>query len=116
MIFIGFGFLMTFLKRYGFGAVSLNFLVAAFVLQWAILMGGFLRMDGGKIALNITSMLSADFAAAAVLISYGAVLGKASPVQLIVMAFIEIVAFAGNEFIGTTFLKAVDMGGSMFVH
>ena len=54
MIFIGFGFLMTFLKRYGFGAVSLNFLVASFVLQWAILMGGFLRMDGGKIALNIT--------------------------------------------------------------
>ena len=42
MMFIGFGFLMTFLKRYGFSSVGLNFLVAAFVLQWATLTGGWL--------------------------------------------------------------------------
>lgn len=40
MIFVGFGFLMTFLKRYGFGAVGFNFLIAAFGLQWALLMQG----------------------------------------------------------------------------
>jgi ammonium transporter Rh len=37
MIFIGFGFLMTFLKRYGYSAVSINLLVAAFSAQWAII-------------------------------------------------------------------------------
>lgn len=37
MIFIGFGFLMTFLKRYGYGAVGFNMLLAAVTIQWAML-------------------------------------------------------------------------------
>ena len=40
MIFIGFGFLMTFLRRYGYSSVSFNFLVAAFAIQWATLARG----------------------------------------------------------------------------
>jgi len=43
MIFIGFGFLMTFLKRYGFSAVSINLLLASFVLQWAFIVRGFIH-------------------------------------------------------------------------
>lgn len=43
MIFIGFGFLMTFLKRYGFSAVSVNLLIAAFVLQWAYIVRGIIH-------------------------------------------------------------------------
>ena len=45
-------------------------------------------------------MLTADFAAATVLISFGAVLGKTSPIQLIVMALIEVVLSQVNEWIG----------------
>ena len=44
MIFIGFGFLMTFLKKYGLSAVSLNMLVAVICLQWATLVIGFFHM------------------------------------------------------------------------
>ena len=33
MIFIGFGFLMTFLKKYGLSAVSLNMLIAVISIQ-----------------------------------------------------------------------------------
>lgn len=40
MIFIGFGFLMTFLKRYGFGSIGFNFLIAAFVIQWYTITAG----------------------------------------------------------------------------
>ncbi len=56
MIFVGFGFLMTFLKRYSFGAVGFNFLVAAFGIQWALLMQGwFHSLDNtdGKIKIGI---------------------------------------------------------------
>ena len=39
-----------------------------------------------------------------------------SPLQLLVLALIEIPIFAINEYIGVKILKAVDIGGSMFVH
>ena len=44
MIFIGFGFLMTFLKKYGLSAVSLNMLCAVLSLQWATLVIGFFHL------------------------------------------------------------------------
>ena len=44
--------------------------------------------------------MTADFASAAVLISFGVVLGKTSPLQLILMAIIEIVLFVANEVLG----------------
>jgi len=33
MIFIGFGYLMCFLKRYGYSAISFNLIIAAFTIQ-----------------------------------------------------------------------------------
>lgn len=50
-------------------------------------------------------MLGADFATVAVIISLGAVIGKTSPLQLIVMAMIEIALFATNEWFGINILK-----------
>lgn len=44
-------------------------------------------------------MINADFCTGSVLISFGAVLGKTSPVQLLVMSVIEVTLFAVNEFI-----------------
>ena len=44
MIFIGFGFLMTFLKKYGLSAVSLNMMCAVVCLQWATLVNGFFHL------------------------------------------------------------------------
>jgi len=117
MIFIGFGFLMTFLQRYGFSSVGFNFLIAAFALQWATLMQGFFHgMHGGKIHVGVESMINADFCTGSVLISFGAVLGKTSPVQLLVMAMFEVVLFAVNEFILLGPLGAKDAGGSMTIH
>jgi len=126
MIFIGFGFLMTFLKKYGLSAVSLNMMIAVICLQWATLVIGFFHLhevenqDGSfsyKIFLHLTdSMLFSDFAAATVLISFGVVLGKTTPLQLIILALIEIVLFVANEIIGRKYLRAADAGDTIFVH
>lgn len=117
MIFIGFGFLMTFLQRYGFSSVGFNFLIAALALQWATLMQGFFHgMHGGKIHVGVESMINADFCTGSVLISFGAVLGKTSPVQLLVMAVFEVTLFAVNEFILLSLLGTRDAGGSMTIH
>jgi len=118
MIFVGFGFLMTFLSKYGFSAVGYNFLISALAIQWSIVISGFLHFDKDHktIAIGIGELLSADFATAAVLISFGAVLGKTSALQLCLMAVIEIVLFNVNEIIGRNYLLAVDAGDSIFVH
>ncbi|XP_060707488.1 ammonium transporter Rh type A-like isoform X1 [Hemiscyllium ocellatum] len=117
MIFVGFGFLMTFLKNYGFSSVGFNLLIAAFGLQWGILMQGWLHnFKGGKIKVGILSLINADFSTATALISFGAVLGKTSPIQLLIMTLLEITIFACNEYLVTTVLKAKDVGASMTIH
>ncbi|KAK0142177.1 Ammonium transporter Rh type A [Merluccius polli] len=115
MIFIGFGFLMTFLKRYGFSSVGVNLLLAAFGLQWGLLTQGFCHLTDGKIKISIFKIINADFSTATVLISFGAVLGKTSPVQLLIMTVLEIGIFAINEHLVAMF-KATDVGASMIIH
>merc|ERR1719474_1684988 len=101
MIFIGFGFLMTFLKKYGLSAVSLNLMCSALAIEIFTLVYGFFHLkchdtkfefsspkcmsDWPYIDVNVVTMISADFATAAVLISFGVVLGVTSPLQLIIM-------------------------------
>ncbi|XP_030054599.1 ammonium transporter Rh type A isoform X2 [Microcaecilia unicolor] len=115
MIFVGFGFLMTFLKRYGFSSIGINMLIAAFGLQWGTLMQGFWHLHNGKINIDILKMINADFSTATVLISFGAVLGKTSPIQMLIMTIIEIAVFACNEHL-LSFLEVSDIGASMAIH
>ncbi|XP_017333879.1 rh family, C glycoprotein a isoform X1 [Ictalurus punctatus] len=119
MIFVGFGFLMTFLKRYSFGGVGFNFLIAAFGLQWALLMQGWfhsLDPTDGKIKIGVENIINADFCVAGCLIAYGACLGKVSPVQLMVLTLFGITLFAVEEYIILYLLNAKDAGGSMVIH
>ncbi|XP_060676702.1 ammonium transporter Rh type B isoform X2 [Hemiscyllium ocellatum] len=118
MIFVGFGFLMTFLKKYGFGSVGFNFLLASFSLQWATLVQGWLHNMGkdGKIHVGIESMINADFCTGSVLISFGALLGKTSPAQLLIMTMFESALFSINEYILLSVLQIKDAGGSMTIH
>uniref|UniRef100_A0A8C6UV88 Rh family C glycoprotein n=1 Tax=Neogobius melanostomus TaxID=47308 RepID=A0A8C6UV88_9GOBI len=119
MIFVGFGFLMTFLKRYSFGGVGFNFLIASFGLQWALLMQGwFHALDPatGKITIGIEGLINADFCCAGSLIAYGALLGKISPVQCLVVTLFGVTLFAVEEYIILDLLHCRDAGGSMVIH
>ncbi|XP_046842700.1 ammonium transporter Rh type B-like isoform X3 [Xenia sp. Carnegie-2017] len=118
MIFVGFGFLMTFLKKYGYSAVGYNFFISALAIQWYMIIRACIGHHGGelKILINMESLVTADFSAAAVLITFGAVLGKVSRLQLLIIAIIEIVMFSVNEFILLDKLKVADAGGSMVIH
>jgi len=121
MIFIGFGYLMTFLKKYGFGAVSLNYMIAAVAFEWGIIIEGimihiFAETFGDPIKLDVGHLFSGDFAAATVLITFGGVLGKVSPTQLLFICIVELIFYALNAQILLTSLEVADIGGTMVIH
>lgn len=56
MIFVGFGFLMTFLRKYGYSAVGYNLLIAAIAIQWSVICRGiFTHDEKGGIPIDITT-------------------------------------------------------------
>jgi ammonium transporter Rh len=110
---------MTFLKKNGFGAVGYTFMIGVFCIQWHILVNGLVhglfasKME--NISLTLDSLMLGDFAAGAVLITYGGILGKTSPMQLLAIATMEVIFFTINENIGLK-MGQHDLGGSMVVH
>lgn len=119
MIYVGFGFLMTFLKCYGYSSMGINFLIAVLVTQWYILVDGFFHgvfnKHFGLIYIDVRTLILADFCAASCLISFGALLGKVSAFQMLCIALFEVVFFSVNEQI--SFLLGIsDIGGSMVIH
>uniref|UniRef100_A0A3P9DCG0 Rh50-like protein n=1 Tax=Maylandia zebra TaxID=106582 RepID=A0A3P9DCG0_9CICH len=117
MIFVGFGCLLAFFRFYGFGGMVFNFLTATFAIQWAILVQGYFQFShDSKIHLGVINLINAEFACAVVLISYGAVLGKTSPLQILVMALLEVPVFAVTEWVVLKYLKINDAGGSILIH
>ncbi|NXT04322.1 RHBG protein, partial [Prunella fulvescens] len=62
------------------------------------------------------SMVSADFCTAAVLISTGAVLGRLNPVQMLLLALLEVTLCSLNEYILLSLMGVSDSGRSLTVH
>lgn len=85
MIFVGFGFLMTFLKKYAYSATGFNLLLGALFVQFAMIMRGLFELEDGHFNLNLETMIGADIAVATVLISMGALLGRTTAIQLMVL-------------------------------
>ncbi len=59
MIFVGFGFLMTFLKKYGYSSAGYNMIIASVVIQWAMVVNSWLahaaegEKDPGKVKISV---------------------------------------------------------------
>ena len=93
MIFVGFGFLMTFLKRHRFSAIGYTFFIAVVAVQWQILVGGFyhwvLDRSASQIDITFESFVLGMFGAGALLISFGVWIGKVGIEQLLFMGLLE---------------------------
>uniref|UniRef100_A0AAQ6A9H4 Ammonium transporter AmtB-like domain-containing protein n=1 Tax=Amphiprion ocellaris TaxID=80972 RepID=A0AAQ6A9H4_AMPOC len=106
IVILGFGFLCTFLVRYGFSGSGFNLLVAVMATQWAIILNGIESWYyRGKIRVNLRSLVVAEMCTASVLISMGTMLGKTNPVHLIIIALLEVSGFIVNEWVLQTLLK-----------
>ncbi|KAJ3433399.1 rh50 isoform b [Anaeramoeba flamelloides] len=121
MVIIGFGYLMTFLKKYGLSSLGYTFLLACFCVQWSLINNAFWHQihehkDLYEYRLAIPSLVEGMFGAATVMISFGAVLGKTTPLQLLLIAFFEIIFYAFNIYISVFKVGLIDIGGSLIIH
>ncbi|NXJ67772.1 RHBGB protein, partial [Rostratula benghalensis] len=117
MLVVGLGLLLTFLPRYGLSALTHNFLLLNFSTQWALVLQGLLHyFHHGRAHLDLHNLLTAEFAAVTVLISVGAILGRTSPCQLLVVAACEVPVYLASEWAIVTHLGVLDVGGTITIH
>lgn len=121
MMFIGFGYLMTFLKRYGMGALGLTMLITVLGLEWGIWVEWFVAKllyydNFDSLQLNIGIMHIGLILVTSLLISFGAIIGKVNPLQLVIMTIFECVFYSINKAILIETIALVDPGGSIQTH
>ncbi|NXQ62572.1 RHL protein, partial [Anthoscopus minutus] len=117
MVIFGFGFFLMVLRRYGFSSTGFNFLLIVLGVQCSVLvedLSVFLRIQQSEVGMK--SLAKAVVSMTAVVISTGAVLGKANPVQLIMMTLVEIIIFYVSRCINRTFLQVPEQLSLMHVH
>ncbi|NWZ43514.1 RHL protein, partial [Brachypodius atriceps] len=117
MVIFGFGFFLIVLRRYGFSSTAFTFLLIVLGVQCSVLVEEFLVFLGVQESeVGLQSLAKAMVSMTAVIISTGAVLGKANPVQLIVMTLVELIFFCVSRYINSTFLQVLDRLSLMHVH
>ncbi|KAM6045511.1 RH-like [Chlamydotis macqueenii] len=117
MVIFGFGFFLTFMKRYGFSSTGFNLLITVLGVQCSLLIEGLLVFLLGRTNEDsLKRITKAAMTMTAVVISTGAVLGKTNPVQLILMTVVEIIVFHMSRWINNVFLQVPDNISMMHVH
>lgn len=118
MMFVGFGYLMTFLKSYALGAVGFTMYITCLGVQFVMLAETY--MGTQKLELDFASVLNGNFGVAAVLISFGGLIGKLSPPQVTVLVLAELFFYSGNKvFVLHQYAQSpafVDCGGTVIIH
>lgn len=124
MIFIGFGFLMAFMKTHSWSSIGFNYICAAWAMQLSVLFIGFWRRVllpdhfkwDQKINITMLEICEGEFCAAAFLITMGALLGKATLPQLMFLATFESLFFSLNAVVLFEVFYVIDIGGAMTIH
>lgn len=122
MLLVGFGFLMVFVRKYGYGATTGTYLVVATGLPLYVLLRASGLLCAEPIAPStIKALIYAEFAVASALIAMGAVLGRLRVFQYALLALFLVPAYLLNEWLvldgglGVT-RGFVDTAGSIIIH
>ncbi len=122
MLLVGFGFLMVFVKKYGYSATTGTYLVVAAGLPlYAVLRSTGCLSAEALAPDSIKALLLAEFACAAALIAMGAVLGRLRLYQYALLACVVVPAYMLNEWLvldgGLAVTKGfTDSAGSIIIH
>lgn len=117
MMFVGFGFLMTFNKFCGLRAVGMTMLITCLGVQVDLIMEPICANGWVPFKLDIMALVNGNFAAAACLISFGGIIGKVNPTQLLMLTCLEVTFYCINkQLILIRWLQIVDCGGTIIIH
>ena len=91
MLLLGFGYLMTFLRNYGLGAVGLTMMLSVLAMELNIAVELVVRYLYGDASddtawpmpVSMSTLIDAEFAAATLMITFGAVIGRATPLEFV---------------------------------
>ena len=118
MVFVGIGFLFAFLKRYRLSGVTEVFWLAAISVQYyflwnALFFGAWKTYD--HFFTSTIDLIKGEFCAISMVVAFGALVGKANNIQLLISVLIGILLFCVNEQILFNSLDVRDIGGSMYI-
>ena len=122
MLLIGFGFLMVFVKKYGYSSVTATFLLVALSLPLYMLVRPYLWGSAADLSItSISMLLFAEFAAASLLIAIGGPLGRINTSQYLLIGLLFTPLYALNEWVllsGAVIPAGafLDTAGSISIH
>ena len=114
MLLLGFGYLMTFLKYYGLSAVGFTMMLSVLSMECNILVEFVIRymyssFGGGDeetgeesdtklpLPISLPTIIDSEFAAATLMITFGAIIGRATPTQMVVVCVCQSFFYAINK-------------------
>jgi ammonium transporter Rh len=122
MLMVGFGFLMVFVRKYGYTSVTATYLAVALSLPLYMLLRPYLWGSTADLTVtNISMLLFAEFAAASLLIAMGGPLGRVNTSQYLLIGALFTPLYAFNEwllFSGALIPPGIflDTAGSVSIH
>lgn len=120
-LLIGFGFLMAFIRKYGYTSAISTYLIVSVSIPFYFCIRTLCYSDYALSAVDIKTLILAEFATLAVIIAIGAPLGRINTNQYVLIALLFIPFYAFNEwmlFSGEIIPKGdfLDTAGSVFIH
>ena len=100
MLMVGFGFLMVFVRKYGYTSITATYLAVALSLPLYMLVRPCLWGSAADLTVaNISMLLFAEFAAASLLIAMGGPLGRIKTSQYLLVGALFTPLYALNEWL-----------------
>jgi len=125
MVFLGFGLLGAFMKKYGYSSIGYTLIVAVLAFQFTILNDGLWfnvnrdakkKISFSRITLTMDVIIGGLYGASTCIVSLGVLLGKLKPVEIVIVTFLEVVWYSVNRYVNLLVLDAQDPGGAVTIH
>ena len=119
-IFLGFGFLRSFLKHYSWSSLALTIISGILSFEFGLFMlicwSSLFKKNWSDGIFNFFHFLDANYCSATVIVALGAVLGKLSFPQYFIMIFLGIFFSTLNYVLLRQTFRIIDVGGALTVH